>query len=476
MLPATTAEAVLKEIRMKLGRAQRLAMGSAFAGLLGEYLQVLAYIWGTAVLLSGLVNAIDDWDFWVVAGLVGVGSVVLLAVRAGNQVHQGWMAGYYRDGFRGYVLPLFKSNRNAPEDEGHAWVECMYVTGTYLPFGLVLAGIALSAWRLTILGMVSSRTVASLLMFYFAISLSCLLFLLSHTLRVSGAHGDPSFCGCFWRAGQDDFESNCSFTTDLLQIHYPGPAPAAPGERYGLKRKQTRYHFEHMHAAAVTGGMWQGLTHATPIAYLLQEYYFSRNKELNLIHAPDTQNLFYLIHLFYEHGTPLEKCMVRRWQSGVYSSDVMLVPSGFRPGRKLSGSESQKLDDCFGDSPAAAAAAGQATVGGVAVACAAAGGQCGPVAAAGSAAATSQAGGAAATSPAGGAAATSAAAGGAAATPAAAGAAADMSPAAGAAAATSTAAGAAAATSAAAEAAATTSPVGGSAAATSPTAGSAAVP
>jgi hypothetical protein len=93
---------VLKVIRQKLGRARRVAVCTAALGLVGSYLQVLAYVWGTAVLLSGLVALIDDVDYWVVTGLVLVGSVVLLAVRATNQVHQGWFAGYYRDGFSGY--------------------------------------------------------------------------------------------------------------------------------------------------------------------------------------------------------------------------------------------------------------------------------------------------------------------------------------------------------------------------------------
>jgi hypothetical protein len=370
LAPAFVAKArqILKEIRRKLGKARRWAVLTAFLGLLGGYLQILAYVWGTAVLLSGLVDLISDWDYWVVTWLVLVGSVVLLAVRATNQVHQGWFAGYYRDGFSGYVLPQFETNCDAPENEGQKCIVGVYVVTKYLPFVLGLAGIGVSVWRMCFLwGMGNCRTYVSLWLFYVALALSCLLFLLMQALLLMCVNGDTNVLPC----KHEQFEDGCSFEANLvLGRQYPvhaaaaaltqdarcskccmnlcgllcvcckggAPQPAVAGvaadvQQYGLRRKMTRYHFEHIHAAAVAGGMWQGLTHATPIAYLLHEYYFSRNKELEPSNFSYSENLFYIIQLFYEHGTALEKYMVERWKAGEYSSDVMLVISeAHRPG------------------------------------------------------------------------------------------------------------------------------------------------
>jgi hypothetical protein len=76
------------------------------------------------------------------------------------------------------------------------------------------------------------------------------------------------------------------------------------------------------------------MAYATPIAFLLQEHYFCRDRHLNAGNEEYSLHLLHMIQLFYEQGTALEKYMVEHWQEGTYSADVMLVMDPcLRPGR-----------------------------------------------------------------------------------------------------------------------------------------------
>jgi hypothetical protein len=209
--PANSVDekAICSMIRQKLGRARFVGLVTAFLGLMGGYLQVLSYVWGTAVLLSGFVSSISDWDFWVITGLVLMGSIVLLAVRAANQVQHGWFSGYHRDGFSGYVLPQVQKNCEAPYVDGHDLVARVYAVTKYLSFALGVAGISVSAWRMRFLaGDGHGKIEVSLWLFYITLVCSCICFIVSQIILMLGVHGDENG----WPRRHNEVEDGCKFS------------------------------------------------------------------------------------------------------------------------------------------------------------------------------------------------------------------------------------------------------------------------
>jgi hypothetical protein len=283
---------------------------------MGKALHILAYTWGTVVLASMAQDFQSDHDFWAVAALAMVGSMVLVGMSKLHWFNSHYFAaGLVVDTYSGYILPQHNDDGARPDR----------IAGVFLgmaTYTLCFAEIGISLWRTVLLASdtaLKPRVKVSLLLYYALLMLAALIWLVVSLVRMC----------CLCSLDKTDLVE--SVGDGDLQVRVQGQALLVKVP-VGLTKRIMRYYHEHVHDLTVQGGIAKGAAYATPVGYLLCEYHYSRKQNLRPLCNNLNTNTFYLLEAFKIHGTEAEKYVIRQWAEGKQLDPVMLVEQQNRPG------------------------------------------------------------------------------------------------------------------------------------------------